>query len=296
MALQESLGEVLARALPYIEKFYGSYVVIKYGGHAMLDEEAKAWTIRDTILLRYIGMKPVVVHGGGPEITRAMEKMGKAPRFVSGLRYTDEETLDIVKMVLVGKINTELVSMFNALGCKSVGLSGKDGSLIIARKRPSMLVREGGEEKEVDLGLVGETEEINPEIIHILSERGYIPVISPIGLSRDGTSLNLNADTVAGDMAAALKAKKLIILTDVPGVLRDLEDESSLIREIKTTQIKGLIKRGIIRGSMLPKVEACKRALLGEVEKAHIIDGRLKHAILLELFTDEGIGTMIFKG
>ncbi len=297
MVMQDSnLGEVLARALPYIERFYGSYVVIKYGGHAMLDEEAKAWTIRDTILLRYVGMKPVVVHGGGPEITRAMKKMGKTPRFVAGLRYTDEETLDIVKMVLVGKINTELVSMFNAFGAKAVGLSGKDGSLIVAKKRPSMVVKEGGEEREVDLGLVGETERINPEIIHILSEQGYIPVISPIGLTKDGTSLNLNADTVAGDIAAALKAKKLIILTDVPGVLRDLGDESSLIKELKTTQIKALIKKGVIKGSMLPKVDACRRALLGGVEKAHIIDGRLKHAILLELFTDEGIGTMIVKG
>ncbi len=294
--LDSNLGEALAKALPYIEKFYGSYVVIKYGGHAMLDEKAKAWTIRDTILLRYVGMKPVIVHGGGPEITRAMEKMGKTPRFVAGLRYTDEETLDIVKMVLVGKINTELVSMFNAFGAKAVGLSGKDGSLIVAKKRASMLVREGCEEKEVDLGLVGETERVNPEIIHILSEQGYIPVISPIGLSHDGTSLNLNADTVAGDIAASLKAKKLIILTDVPGVLRDLSDESSVIRELKTTQIKGLIKKGIIKGSMLPKVDACRRALLGGVEKAHIIDGRLKHAILLELFTDEGIGTMIVKG
>jgi acetylglutamate kinase len=293
--LDSSLGEALARALPYIEEFYGSYVVIKYGGHAMLDEEAKAWTIRDTILLRYVGMKPVVVHGGGPEITRAMKKMGKTPRFVAGLRYTDEETLDIVKMVLVGKINTELVSMFNALGAKAVGLSGKDGSLIVARKRASMVVKEGGEEREVDLGLVGETERVNPEIIHILSERGYIPVVSPIGLSRSGASLNLNADTVAGDLAAALKAKKLIILTDVPGVLRDLSDESSVIRELKTTQIKALVKKGVISGSMLPKVDACRRALLGGVEKAHIIDGRLKHAILLELFTDEGIGTMIVR-
>ncbi len=286
-------AEILAQALPYIEKFYNSYVVIKYGGHAMLDEKAKEWTIRDTILLKYVGMKPIVVHGGGPEITNAMEKMGLKPKFIAGLRVTDKDTLDIVKMVLVGKINTELVSKFNAYSCPSVGLSGKDGSLIIAKKSSPKRVIQEGRELEVDLGYVGEIKKINPGILETLTSQGYIPVISPIGLTEEGESLNLNADTVAGEIASAIKAKRLIVLTDVPGVLTDLNDPESLIKKLKTTRIKTLIKRGIIKGSMLPKIEACKNALINGVEAAHIIDGRVKHSIILELFTDEGIGTMV---
>ncbi len=286
-------AEVLVEALPYIQKFQGAYIVIKYGGHAMLDEKAKEWTVRDTILLRYIGMKPVVVHGGGPEITNAMEKMGKKPEFIEGLRITDEETMDIAKMVLVGKINTGIVSMIDTMGSSAVGLTGKDGSLIVAEKKPLQKVVSGGVEKEVDLGLVGEASRINPEIIETLTGQGYIPVISPIGLSKDGASLNLNADTVAGEIAAALKAKKLIILTDVPGVLKDVEDTSSLIKEIKAADVPDIIKKGTAQGSMIPKVKACVKAIEGGVEKAHIIDGGVKHAILLELFTDEGVGTMV---
>jgi acetylglutamate kinase len=289
-------AEILAEALPYIEEFRGAYVVIKYGGHAMLDEEAKDWTIKDTILLKYVGMKPVIVHGGGPEISMAMEKMGKKPEFIEGLRVTDEETLDIVKMVLVGKINTDIVSRLNAFGCKAIGLSGKDGKLILAKKKaPQKIIREGVE-REVDLGLVGETKQINSEIIEILTSQDYIPVISPIGLGKEGTSLNLNADTVAGDIASALKAKKLIILTDVLGVMRNIKDEKSLIREIKAPEISKLIRMRVIEGSMIPKTKACVKAVVGGVEKAHILDGRVKHAILLELFTGEGIGTMITKG
>ncbi len=288
------IGEVLAQALPYIQRFHGEYVVIKYGGHAMLDETARLWTVRDTVLLRYVGMKPVVVHGGGPEITRAMRKFGKEPKFVAGLRYTDEETLDIIKMVLVGKINTELVSLFNVSGAKAAGLSGKDGGLIMARRKGVRVVDEG-EEREVDLGYVGEIESINPELVEILCEHGYIPVISPVGLTEDGASLNINADTVAGEIAGVLKARKLVILTDVPGVLRRLGDESSLIRELRITQIKDLVRRGVVKGSMLPKLEACKRALLSGTERAHIIDGRVKHALLVELFTDSGMGTMVTR-
>ncbi|MEE8358408.1 MAG: acetylglutamate kinase [Candidatus Hydrothermarchaeales archaeon] len=288
-------AEILAEALPYIEKFHGSYIVIKYGGHAMLDDEAKDWTVKDTILLKYIGMKPVIVHGGGPEITQAMEKMGKKPKFVEGLRVTDEETLDIVKMVLVGKINTDIVSRINKFNGKGVGLSGKDNKLILAKKRRHKIIKEG-RETEIDLGHVGETVKVNPEVVDILTDRGYIPVISPVGITEEGNSLNLNSDTVAGDMAAALGAKKLVILTDVPGIMRDLEDKNSLINEIKVSDIDSLIKENIIEGSMIPKLEACANAVKGGVKRAHIIDGRVKHSILLELLTDEGIGTMIKEG
>lgn len=288
-------AEILAEALPYIEKFHGSYIVIKYGGHAMLDDEAKDWTVKDTILLKYIGMKPVIVHGGGPEITQAMEKMGKKPKFVEGLRVTDEETLDIVKMVLVGKINTDIVSRINKFNGKGVGLSGKDNKLILAKKKLHKIIKEG-REKEIDLGHVGETVKVNPEVVDILTDRGYIPVISPVGITEDGNSLNLNSDTVAGDIAAALGAKKLVILTDVPGIMRDLEDKNSLINEIKVSDIDSLIKENIIEGAMIPKLEACANAVKGGVKRAHIIDGRVKHSILLELLTDEGIGTMIKEG
>ncbi len=288
-------AEVLAEALPYIEEFRGAYVVLKYGGHAMLDEEAMDWTIKDTILLKYVGMKPVVVHGGGPEISKAMEKMGKKPQFIEGLRVTDEETMDIVKMVLVGKINTEIVSRFNAVGGMGVGLSGKDGQLIMARKKAPQKVLRAGVEREVDLGLVGETEQINPKILEILTAQDYVPVIAPIGLTKDGKSLNLNADTVAGDVALALHAKKLIVLTDVPGVLRDLKDEGSLLRTIRSREMEALLQEGVIEGSMIPKLRACAKAVEGGVEKTHIIDGRVKHSILLELFTDEGIGTMVLR-
>lgn len=288
-------AEILAEALPYIEKFHGSYVVIKYGGHAMLDEEAKDWTVKDTILLRYIGMKPVIVHGGGPEITQAMKKMGKKPEFVEGLRVTDEETLDIVKMVLVGKINTDIVSRINKFNGKGVGLSGKDNKLILAKKRVHKIVKEGFE-KEVDLGHVGETVKVNPEVIDILTDKGFIPVISPIGITEEGNSLNLNSDTVAGDVAAALGAKKLVILTDVSGVMRDLNDKKSMINEIKVSEVESLLKKNIIEGSMIPKLQACADAIRGGVSRAHIIDGRVKHSILLELLTDEGVGTMVKGG
>ncbi len=288
-----SRAEVLAEALPYIKNFHGSHIVIKYGGHAMLDNKAKEWTIKDTILLRYIGMKPVVVHGGGPEITKAMEKLGKKPKFIEGLRITDEETLDIVKMVLVGKINTEIVSKINAFGGIAVGLSGKDANLIVARKKSPLRIIKEGEEKEIDLGFVGEPKKINSRLIEILTSNGYIPVISPLGITEDGHTLNLNADTVAGEIASALKAKKLIILTDVPGVLANLEDEGSLLKEIRKEEVNKLIEEGVVRDSMIPKLKSCVRALDGGVERAHIIDGRVKHSILLELFTDEGIGTMV---
>ncbi|RMF91552.1 MAG: acetylglutamate kinase [Methanobacteriota archaeon] len=288
-------AEVLTEALPYIEEFHGSYVVIKYGGHAMLNEELKDTTIRDTILLKYVGMKPIIVHGGGPEITAAMEKFGKKPEFIEGLRVTDEETMDITKMVLVGKINTDIVSRINKFGSKGAGLSGKDGGLIIGVKRPAQRVTRDGVEQEVDMGLVGEVKRINPEILQILTERDYIPVVSPVAMSEEGTSLNINSDTVAGEIATAIGARKLIILTDVDGVLRDVKDKDSLIKRISPDEAEKLISEGVVRGSMIPKIRACTTALKGGVEKTHIINGGIKHSILLEIFTDQGIGTMIWN-
>jgi len=286
-------AEVLTEALPYIEEFHGSYVVIKYGGHAMLNDELMDTTIRDSILLKYVGMKPIIVHGGGPEITSAMAKFGKKAEFIEGLRITDAETLDITKMVLVGKINTDIVSRINKFGGKGIGLSGKDGKFIMAKKKSSHKVTRGGVEHEVDLGFVGEVERINPEVLEILTDRDYIPVISPIGMTADGQGFNINSDTVAGDIAAAIGAKKLIVLTDVDGVLRDTSDKASLIKRLIPEDVAELKEQGVIAGSMIPKVDACVAAVNQGVEKTHIINGSMSHSILLELFTDEGIGTMI---
>lgn len=286
---------ILIEALPYIKKFHNKKVLIKYGGHAMIDEGAMESTARDTVLLKYVGMEPVVVHGGGPEISRAMAKIGKKPEFIEGLRITDKETMDIVKMVLVGKINTEIVSKICLHGGKGIGLSGKDSRLIEADKRaPHVIVNsDTGEETMVDLGLVGEIKAINPDIIDVLTREAYIPIISPIGVDNNGEALNLNADTVAGDMASKIGAEKLIILTDVPGILEDPEDPDSLLRKIRFDEIEDLIKNGTITKGMLPKTLTCVKTIEDGVSSAHIIDGRVKHSILLEIFTKKGIGTMI---
>lgn len=286
---------ILIEALPYIKKFHRKKILIKYGGHAMIDEGAMESTARDTVLLKYVGMEPIVVHGGGPEISRAMGKIGKEPEFIEGLRITDKETMDIVKMVLVGKINTEIVSKIGLHGGKAVGLSGKDSRLIEASKKaPHVIVNgETGEEKMVDLGLVGEIKSINPAIIDVLTDNDYIPIISPIGVDDEGETLNLNADTVAGDIASKMDAEKLIILTDVPGILEDPKDPDSLIRKISVNEIEELIKNGTITEGMLPKTMTCIKAIEDGVSSAHIIDGRIKHSILLEIFTKKGIGTMI---
>ncbi len=289
-------AEVLIEALPYIKEFHGSYVVIKYGGHAMLNEELMDTTIQDSILLKYVGMKPIIVHGGGPEITVAMEKFGKKAEFIEGLRITDAETLNITKMVLVGKINTDIVSRINKFGGKGIGLSGKDGKFIMAKKKSSHKVTRGGVETEVDLGFVGEVDRINPEVLELLTDHDYIPVISPIGMTDDGQGFNINSDTVAGDIAAAIGAKKLIVLTDVNGVLRDTGDKGSLIKRLIPKDVADLKSQGVITGSMIPKADACVAAVNKGVEKTHIINGSVPHSILLELFTDEGIGTMIWKG
>ncbi|MGZ7043327.1 MAG: acetylglutamate kinase [Methanobacterium sp.] len=286
---------ILIEALPYIKKFHNKKILIKYGGHAMIDECAMESTARDTVLLKYVGMEPVVVHGGGPEISRAMAKLGKEPEFIEGLRITDKETMDIVKMVLVGKINTEIVSNICLHGGKGIGLSGKDNRLIEAlKKAPHVIVNsETGEETMVDLGLVGEIKTINPDVIDVLTRENYIPIISPIGVDDKAESLNLNADTVAGAMASKIDAEKLIILTDVPGILEDPEDPDSLLRKIRHDEIGDLIKNGTITEGMLPKTLTCVKAIEDGVSSAHIIDGRIKHSILLEIFTKKGIGTMI---
>ena len=262
---------ILVEALPYIKQFYNKKVMIKYGGHAMVDEAAMASTARDTVLLKYVGMQPIVVHGGGPEITRSMNKLGKDPKFIKGLRVTDEETMAIVKMVLVGKINTDIVSQICLHDGKCAGLSGKDNKLIEACKKIHKIKdEETGEIEEIDLGLVGEIKKINPEILDLYTENDFIPVISPIGIADDGTTLNLNADTVAGAIAGEIDAEKLIILTDVPGVLRDPEDPSTLIQRIHVDEIPALIEEGIITGGMIPKIETCVNAINNGVKSAHI--------------------------
>lgn len=287
---------ILVEALPYIKQFYNKKVMIKYGGHAMVDEEAMASTAADTVLLKYVGMQPIVVHGGGPEITRSMKKLGKDPKFIKGLRVTDEETMAIVKMVLVGRINTDIVSQICLHDGKGAGLSGKDNKLIQACKKLHRIKdEETGEIEEIDLGLVGEIKKVNPEILEMYTENDFIPVISPIGIADDGTTLNLNADTVAGAIAGETDAEKLIILTDVPGVLRDPDDPSSLIQRIHIDEIPALVEEGVITGGMIPKIETCVEALNNGVKSAHILDGRIKHTLLLEIFTKEGIGTMIYK-
>jgi len=288
---------ILVEALPYIKKFHRKKIMIKYGGHAMIDEAAMDSTARDTVLLKYVGMEPVVVHGGGPEISRAMNKMGKEPRFIEGLRVTDEETMEIVKMVLVGKINTSIVSKICYHGGRAIGLSGKDSNLLLAKKRAPHVVKdaETGERREIDLGLVGEIESVDPGIINMLTDNNYIPVISPIGVDRNANTLNLNADTVAGEVAAGIGAEKLIVLTDVPGILEDPSDPDTLIRKVSVDELSDLVKSGIVEGGMLPKTLTCIQAINDGVSSAHIIDGRVEHSLLLEIFTKRGIGTMITR-
>ena len=283
--------DVLIEALPYIKKFHDKKILIKYGGHAMVDDDAKSSTARDTVLLKYVGMKPLIVHGGGPEISRSMDKLGKESKFIKGLRVTDEETMEIIEMVLVGKISTEIVSELIKHDGDAISLSGKDSSLIFAHKKPASKI----DEEIVDLGLVGEVDCINTDLLEMFINNDYIPVISPVGIDEYGNSLNLNADTAAGEVASAIDAEKLIILTDVPGVLRDPSDPTSLIQKIRVSEVPGLIEDGIITGGMIPKIETCVKAIENGVKSCHIIDGRKEHSLLLEIFTTDGIGTMIFK-
>jgi len=279
-------ASILIEALPYIKEFYGKTVVIKYGGAAMVDESLKKAVMQDIVLMKYVGMNPIIVHGGGPEITRMLNQLGIQTRFVNGLRVTDPDTMEVVEMVLVGKINRAIVSGINQAGGRAIGLSGKDGNLIEARKLTG----------PHDLGLVGEVLRINSMVLHSLIESGYIPVIAPVGIGEDYQSYNINADYVAGEIAVAMNADKLVLLTDVPGLLRNPRDPSTLISTISIKEMPELIEEGIIAGGMIPKMECCREALEGGVSRVHIVDGRVPHSILLEIFTDEGSGTMVTGG
>jgi len=281
-------ARMLVEALPYIRAFRGKRIVIKYGGSAMTDPSLKRDFAEDIALMSFIGMKPIIVHGGGPQIGELLKKIGKESRFVKGLRVTDPETMDVVEMVLVAKVNKDVVSLINFYGGKAVGISGRDGGLIRAKKaKPARLAG-----KDEDLGLVGEVDKINPEVIASLEDRGFIPVIAPVGAGPDEKPFNINADTAAGALSAALEAEKFILLTDVPGVL-DRDDK--LISSLSEEKAEELIRDGVASGGMIPKIKCCLNALRGGVPKAHVIDGRVAHALLLEMLTDEGIGTEIVR-
>ena len=287
-------AEVLIEALPYIRRFYNRRLVIKYGGAAMEDENLIHSVMQDIVLMKYVGIRPIIVHGGGPRITEWMDKVGKVPEFVQGLRVTDAETVEIAEMVL-GLINKEIVSRINQHGGKAIGLSGKDANLILAEKQQTQVTDENGQQTDVDLGYVGKIIGVNTESIIALDRAGYIPVITPIGVGVDGQTYNINADTMAGEIASAFQAEKFILLTDTRGILRDLSNTGSLISTIHIREVNQLIEDGFIAGGMLPKVEACTTALMGGVYKTHIIDGRIPHSLLLEVFTEGGIGTEIVR-
>ena len=276
-------AEVLTQALPYIKKYTGKIVVVKYGGNAMINENLKEQVMQDVVLLSLIGVKVVLVHGGGPEISALMDKLGKKPVFVDGLRVTDKETVDVVQMVLAGKINKSLVSHLESKGGKAMGVSGIDGKLIVAKQ------------KDERLGYVGEVVKINIKPVHDLLEKGYIPVVSTVAIGEDGETYNINGDTAAAYLAGALNAKRLIMMTDIAGVLRDQKDPSSLIPEINLMEAEKLKESGVISGGMIPKVECCTLAIKSGVQKAIIMDGRVPHSILMELLTDEGSGTMFVE-
>jgi acetylglutamate kinase len=286
-------AEVLMEALPYIQRFYGKTFVIKYGGHAMEKEELKQSFAQDIVLLKYVGINPVVVHGGGPQIDSVLDKMGITSRYVRGMRVTDQATLDIVEMVLVGKVNKEIVNLINRHGGLAVGLSGKDGGLILARKMNVTVASPNGAPPEIiDIGMVGEIIGINPLVIESLDQNKFIPVIAPVGVGQEGETYNINADLVAGEVAEALHAEKLIMMTDVEGVK---DKRGTLLSTLKENQARKMIQDGVVGSGMIPKVECCVNALKGGVEKTHIVDGRVKHAVLLEIFTKEGIGTEVVR-
>lgn len=291
--MQESLqkAKILSESLPYIRKFYGKTLVIKYGGHAMVDEKLQESFARDVALLKFIGINPVIVHGGGPQIGRVLERMGIKSSFVQGMRVTDQDTMDVVEMVLVGKVNKTIVNLINQHGGIAVGLSGKDGRLLEAEKLLMYDTPKADRPPEIiDVGKVGRVARVNPEILNRLDEAGFIPVIAPVGVDEAGETYNINADLVAGAMASALKAEKLMLLTDVAGVA---DNQGNLLSSLDRREVEELISRGVIKGGMLPKIACCLDALEAGVGKAHIVDGRLPHCLLLEIFTPEGVGTEI---
>ena len=284
-------AKILIESLPYIKEFYNETVVIKYGGHAMVDEELKKSFALDIILMKYIGINPIIVHGGGPQINQFLKKMNIQSDYVHGMRVTNGETMDVVEMVLVGKVNKEIVSLINHNGGKAVGLSGRDGDLIKARKMKVMKsLAENAPPELIDLGRVGEVTDVNAEVLDSLDTRDFIPVIAPVGVGEDGHAYNINADLVAGAIAAQMQAAKLILLTDVQGVL---DQEKKLISSMTIAEADNLIKTGVIAGGMIPKIKCCQDVVKAGVGKAHIIDGRVEHAVLLEMFTDQGVGTEV---
>lgn len=275
-------AEVLSQALPYIKKYSKKVVVVKYGGNAMLNDDLKRKVMNDLVLLNYVGIKTVLVHGGGPEITDAMHKMGKEPHFVNGLRYTDAETAEIVQMVLAGKVNKDLVALISEEGGQAVGISGIDGRLF-------KVVKQSGE----DLGFVGEVSKVNTDIIEAILDKSFIPVIATVGLDDEGQVYNINADTAAAAVAAALGAENLIVMTDIRGLMTNPQDESTLIPLVKLSDVPRLMREGIVTGGMIPKLNCCVKAVRDGVKKAVMIDGRIPHSIIIEMLTDSGIGTMI---
>ena len=284
MISKQEQAEFLAEAMPYIKKYNDKILVIKYGGNAMINEELKASVMRDLVLLQLVGIKPVLVHGGGPEISAMLKRVGVESRFVNGLRYTDEETVEIVRMVLAGKINKTLVNEIELSGGKAIGLSGIDGHML------------GCDKESEELGYVGKIVDVDVKIIHDCLNNGYIPVISTVGYDDNGHIYNVNADTAASVIAGALEAEGLILMTDIRGLLEDKDDETTLIKKVVVSDIASLVKRGIISGGMIPKIECCKEAIRRGVQKVFITDGRVNHSILMELLSDEGMGTMFING
>lgn len=294
MIINDTQVQTLIEALPYLRDFKDKTIVVKYGGNAMLNDQIKNKVLQDIVFLQCAGMRPVVVHGGGPEITAMLMQAGKKSEFVSGLRVTDAESVGIAEMALVGKINTDLVARLNMLGGRAVGLNGKDASLVQAKKHLAD-VYENGEVNLVDIGYVGNVEHVNTDLIEVLLSNGFIPVIAPTGVGNGGETYNINADSVAGEIAGALKAEKLLVLTDVRGIYSDYRDENSFISTLTFEKAQELIIRGKIDGGMIPKVRACITALSGGAKKTHIIDGRVEHTILMEIFSDSGVGTEVVK-
>ncbi len=281
-------AQILAEALPYIRRFHGKTIVIKYGGNAMTDDKLKHSFARDVVLLKLVGMDPVVVHGGGPQIDEMLKRVGKKGEFIQGMRVTDRETMDIVEMVLGGLVNKDIVNLINHAGGRAIGLTGKDGSFIRARKMLLANKEEGGD--RIDIGQVGEIQSIDPEVISLLESREFIPVVAPIGVGENGESYNINADLVAGKLAEILHAEKLILLTNTPGVL---DKNGRLLTGLTPKQVDDLFADGTIHGGMLPKISSALDAAKSGVKSVHIIDGRVEHALLLEVLTDQGVGTLI---